>query len=212
VLFTPVPRERQAAAVRFLNENVFRTPAFLLPREILRRIEPQGALDRIKTAQRMVLLTLLDARRFGRLVEQEVLDGPKAYAPAAFLADLRAGIFSELAAPQIQVDAWRRNVQRLYLEVLADRLNGRTPAADDQRPFFRGELRSISAEIGRALPRVTDRSSRVHLEDLRDQIARALDPRFPPPAPAAATPSRGDRPSWEEPETCWPDLLIRPDP
>ncbi len=211
VLFTPVPREKQAAAVKFLSDNVFRTPAFLVRPEILRRIEPQGALERIRSAQRMVLGGLLEARRFGRLVEQEALDGPKAYAPAAFLADLRAGMFSELAAPEIKVDAYRRNVQRLYLEMLADRLNGRTPATDDQRPFFRGELRIISAEIGRALPRVTDRATGLHLEDLRDQIARALDPKFPPPAPATATPSRGERPSWEEPDTCWPDLLIRPE-
>jgi len=211
VLFTPVPRERQAAAVKFLSENVFRTPAFFVRPDILRRIEPQGVLERIRSAQRMVLVNLLEARRFTRLVEQEALDGPKAYPPAAFLAHLRAGIFSELAAPEIKVDAYRRNLQRLYLELLSDRLNGRTPATDDQRPFFRGELRTISAEIGRALPRVTDRASGVHLEDLRDQIARALDPKFPPPAPVTTTPSREDRPSWGEPETCWPDLVIRPE-
>lgn len=211
VLFTPVPRERQAAAVKFLNENAFRTPAFFVRPEILRRIEPQGVLDRIRGAQRLVLATLLESRRFGRLVEQEALDGPKAYAPAVFLADLRAGLFSELAAPEIKVDAYRRNVQRLYLEMIADRLNGRTPAADDQRPFLRGELRTLSADIARALGRVRDRATRVHLEDLRDQVARALDPKFLPPAPTTATPSRGERPGWEAPESCWPDLLIRPD-
>jgi hypothetical protein len=51
----------------------------------------------------------------------------------------------------------------------------------------------------------------VHLEDLRDHIARALDPKFVPPAPATTTPSRGERPGAEEPDTCWPDLVIRPE-
>ena len=209
VLFTPVPRERQAAAVKFLNENVFRTPAFFVRPDILRRIEPQGALDRIRNAQRMVLNTLLDSRRFDRLIEQEAIDGPKAYRAAEFLGDLRGGIFSELAATAINVDGYRRNLQRLYIGTLSDRLNGRTPATGDERPFFRGELRAISAEIAKALPRATDRVTRMHLEDVRDQIAKALDPKFPPPQPA--TPSAGSsRRGVEEPETCWPDLVIRP--
>ncbi len=210
VLFTPVPREKQAAAVRFLNENVFRTPSFFVRPEILRRLEPQGALDRIKTAQRAVLVNLLESRRFARLVEQEAIDGPRAYKPVEYLADLRRGIFTELSAAEIRVDAFRRNLQRLYIEMLSDRLNGRTQATDDQRPFLRGELRSIRAEIGRALPRVKDLATRLHLEDVRDQAEKALDPKFPPPAPAASTPSTPSRRADEH--TCWPDLAIRPEP
>ncbi len=213
VLFTPVERERQAAAVKFLNENAFRTPQLFLRPEILRRIEPQGALERIRNAQRMILNNLLDGRRFARLVEQETLDGPQAYRPAEFLADLRRGIFAELAGPEVRVDAARRNVQRLYLELMADRLNGRTPVADDQRPLFRAELRTIASEAARALPRAADRTTRAHLEDLRDQAHRALDPKFLPPTPATAGAGQPQRPSWEEEPaslSCWPDLVIRP--
>ena len=212
VLFTPVERERQASAVKFLNENAFRTPVLFLRPEILRRIEPQGVLERIRTAQRLLLNNLLESRRFTRLVEQEALDGPRAYRPAEFLADLRRGLFSELAAAQVSVDACRRNVQRLYLELLSDRLNGRTPATDDQRALFRAELRAVAAEATRALPRAADRATRAHLEDLRDQANRALDPKFLPPAPAAPSPAQPQRPAWEEEEihTCWPDFVIRP--
>ncbi|MGC8793339.1 MAG: zinc-dependent metalloprotease [Bryobacteraceae bacterium] len=214
VLFTPVERERQATAVKFLNENAFRTPTLFIRPEILRRIEPQGVLDRIRNAQRLVLNSLLDGRRFARLVEQEALDGPRAYRPAEFLADLRRGIFAELASTEVRVDAVRRNLQRLYLEMLSDRLNGRTPVTDDQRPFSRAELRSIAAEAARALPRAADRATRAHLEDLRDQANRALDPKFLLPSPAAPSPTQPQRPSAEpEPDsgsTCWPDLVIRP--
>ena len=41
---------RQAGAVKFLNENAFETPAWAINPEILRRIEPVGVLDRIRTA------------------------------------------------------------------------------------------------------------------------------------------------------------------
>ena len=41
--------------MRFLNENVFRTPHFFLDPVVLRRMEPEGALARIRTAQTAVL-------------------------------------------------------------------------------------------------------------------------------------------------------------
>ena len=59
VKFTPVPRAKQAGAVAFLNENAFATPTWALKPEILRRIEPNGALDRVRTAQGRVLASLL---------------------------------------------------------------------------------------------------------------------------------------------------------
>ena len=55
VVFTPIPKVRQQAAVAFLNANAFATPAFLVKPEILRRIEPAGQLDRLRTAQQRVL-------------------------------------------------------------------------------------------------------------------------------------------------------------
>ncbi|HXG91686.1 MAG TPA: zinc-dependent metalloprotease [Blastocatellia bacterium] len=213
VRFTPVPRDRQAAAVRFLNENAFATPAWALKPEILRRIEPVGALDRIKLAQTRVLNSLLNPARFSRLVEQEAMDGAVAYKPAEFLADVRHGIWQELAAPQVKIDAYRRNLQRAYLDNLADKLNGRTPATDDLRGFARAELKTLSGEIQRAIVKATDPATRAHLEDARDQIAKALDPKFLPPQPA--TPAgfpfgRGVDDADTQQLTCWPDYAIRP--
>ena len=47
VIFTPVPKQRQAAAVSFLSENALATPKWALDKEILRRIEPMGAINRV---------------------------------------------------------------------------------------------------------------------------------------------------------------------
>lgn len=188
VIFTPIAKERQAEAVRFLNDNVFATPSWIIRPEILRRIETNGALDRVKTAQQMVLTQLLSTPRFARLVEQEVLDGAQAYRAVDLLADVRKGIWSELyGTSALNVDAYRRNLQRAYLETMNDKLNGRAAVTDDQRPFIRGELRQVSADAIRAIARTTDRATRMHLEDVRDQVARILDPRFAPPAPTTPT-------------------------
>jgi hypothetical protein len=213
VRFTPLPKEKQAAAVRFLNDNAFATPTWALKPEILRRIEPSGALDRVRLAQVRVLGSLLNPARFGRLVEQEAIDGSTAYKPSEFMADVRTGLWRELTAPQVKIDAYRRNIQRAYLDNLADKLNGRTPATDDLRAMVRAELRTLSAELQRATPRAADRESRAHLEDARDQIARALDPKFAATQPAAAAVNPFGRPGWDDPEQvffCWPDYAIRP--
>ncbi len=217
VRFTIVPRERQAAAVKFLNEHAFRVPSFAANPEILRRIEPVGVLARVRTSQRRVLSTLLGTARLQRLIEQEALDGAAAYRPADFLADVRRGIWNELDAASVRIDAYRRNLQRAYLDLVNERLNGRQPVADDQRAFYRGELRALDRSLAAALPKAADRETRWHLQDARDQIARALDPKVLPPAPSpGAQGGPGGPPGADDGEReaagCWPDYAIRRTP
>ena len=223
VLFTPVPKQKQAEAVRFLNDNAFVTPAWALKPEVLRRIEPSGALELIKASQLRVLNSLMSGARFNRLVEQEAIDGAAAYKPAEFLDDVRTGIWRELEAPTVRIDAYRRNLQRAYLELLAEKLNGRAPVTDEQRPFLRGELRSLNQMIARAMMHTPDRATRLHLEDSKDQIAKALDPKFAAVTPAAAAQGQqGGRRGFvddllegldpSDPNTplmCWPDYSVR---
>ena len=180
VRFVAVPREKQVEAVRFLNENAFETPSFLIDPEILRRIEPIGVIARIRTAQRRVLSSLLSNARIARLVEQEALDGSGSYRPTDFLADVRHGVWSELDADkgEVRTDAFRRNLQRAYIELMNAKLNGNQAASDDTRPFVRGELADLRRSIDEALPNVSDRETRLHLEDIVDQIGKALDPRL----------------------------------
>ncbi len=214
VLFTPVPKERQAAAVKFLNENAFATPTWMVRPEILRRIETDGVLARIKAAQQGLLTQLLSAARFNRLTEQEAIDGEKSYRTVDLLADVRKGVWGELnGTGAVKVDAYRRNLQRGYLDLLGDKLNGRAAVTDDQRPFIRGELRALNTDVAKALLRTTDRATRMHLEDAKDQIAKILDPKFAAPAPAAADLfgrlGLDGEEDWEEMLGCWPDHSIR---
>ena len=175
VRFQLIPRARQEGAVRFLLDNAFKPPKWALNPEILRRIEPVGVLDRIEASQGRVLNSLLSSARINRLVEQEAIDGTSAYAPLDFLADVRKGVFSELYAGAA-VDAYRRNLQRAYVETLSSRVNGPQAAADDVRAFFRGELKTLDTDLGAVAGRVQDRATQLHVQDLRMQIAKAFDP------------------------------------
>ena len=96
VRFTPIPRERQADAVKFLNESAFTTPMFFVRPDILRRIEPAGVISRIGRAQRQIRNNRLSPNRIGRLVEYQAIDGKNTYAPVDYLAEVRAGIWKEL--------------------------------------------------------------------------------------------------------------------
>ncbi|MCU0255492.1 MAG: zinc-dependent metalloprotease [Vicinamibacterales bacterium] len=187
--FAPIPKARQAEAVKFLHEKAFATPSFLLDTEILRRIEPAGSIDRVRAAQQRVLASLLSPVRLARMVELSAIDGASAYQPAAFLTDVRKGLWSELSAASVTIDPYRRNLQRAYLDLASARI---TPAADESRALYRGELKALDAEIRGALAKAGDAATRRHLEDARAEIAEALDPqRLTPPATPSASPAQG---------------------
>jgi hypothetical protein len=212
VRFVPVPRDKQIAAVVFLNANAFHVPAFLINAEILRRIEPAGELARVRTAQLRVLDSLLSTARILRLVEQEALDGEAAYKPTEFLRDVRRGLWSEAYGEKPgRVDAYRRNLQRAYVDALAERVNGRQAASNDVRAFFRGELKTLDADLRSAQARALDPATRMHFADVRTQIARALDPTVQAPAqPIGVNPAVGvDEAVIADPIACWPDYAVR---
>ena len=219
VRFVIVPKERQAAAVRFLNENAFATPSWALKPEILRRIEPSGALARVNAAQERILNSLLSNTRFDRLVEQEAIDGMAAYRPADFMLDLRRGIWSEIdGVGPVRIDVYRRYLQNSYIDLLSNKLNVRPTVTDDYRALIKAELRDLSAALAAASGRASDRQTRAHLADARDQIAKALDPKFAPPAPTPTPNVFGFDDEFKfnsntlegfNSRECWPDYAIR---
>jgi len=170
--------------VRFLNENAFTTPQFVIKPDLLRRMEPSGTMDRIQQAQARVLNTLLSPDRFARLVEQAAVDKGDVYQPTQFLADLRGGIWRELNGGAPAVDAFRRNMQRAYLETFDARIHAAT-TGDEMRALLKNELRTLDRQISGVMGATRDAATRAHLQDARDQIARTLDPTVPRPAPPA---------------------------
>jgi hypothetical protein len=211
--FELISRARQEGAVKFLADKAFKAPAWALNADVLRRIEPVGVLDRIEASQTRVLNSLLSSARVQRLVEQDAIDGAAAYAPLDFLGDVRHGVWSEIygtGAPKI--DAYRRNLQRAYVETLSNRVNGSQAQSDDARAFFRGELKTLDNDLAAALPRQPDRATQLHMEDVRMQIARALDPSVQAASPAARTSTElADDSSFDvtvASEICWPDYAI----
>jgi hypothetical protein len=193
VRFVTVDKARQAEALQFLLKTAFTTPTFMIQPDILRRIQPTGIIDRVRTAQAGIMGQLLQGARLDRMAEQVALDGDKvAYSPLQFLTDLRAGVFSELATPGAAINVYRRNLQRSYLDNMDQRLNAGAAGTSEVHALVRGELRALDKQLAAALPAATDDLTRRHIQDCRDRIAESLDPLVPRPAAGAAG-GRGGR-------------------
>ena len=197
--FTPLPRARQKAAVKFLIDNAFSTPDYFLDVQILRRMEPEGALKRIGGAESRLLSELLDSDRLNRLSEYEALAAKgqarnDAYPVTELLADVRRGVWSELSGASVTIDPFRRTLQRAYLAQADAKINAvpaivitasRSNASrsrlggapnNDLRALMRGELVDLDQELKSAVGRATNRETRLHILDARAEIKRILDP------------------------------------
>jgi hypothetical protein len=190
-----VEPSRQKEALKFLIDNAYETPTWLLDESILRKIESNGSLSRVGGAQARSLSSVLSTERLVRMVELEAMAKSKSdvYAVSDMLADLRAGLFKELQSGA-SIDAFRRRLQRVYVEQMASKINpppapaaaapggqggrggGAAPANPAEiRPIVKAELRTLDADLEKAIARTSDRMSKAHLEDLRDQIKKAME-------------------------------------
>jgi hypothetical protein len=124
-----------------------------------------------------------------RLIEQEMIDGA-GYRLADFLNELKLGIWGELEGRET-IDAYRRNLQRAYVERLQFLLeeDPQAPAANpaiwrtpvdvsqsDIRALARAQLVELKSAISRRLTRGSDAITRMHLQDLVARIDEILEP------------------------------------
>ncbi len=187
-VWTPVSKQRQRDAVKFLNEEVFATPQYLIVPSILRRIESDGNINRLTTFQGRVLGSLLSNQRLQRMVELEAsaTNKSQAYSVGEMLTELRRGLWSEIYSGR-SIDAYRRRLQVLYLEQMAAKVRppvavANNPAAvqaavastRDFRPIIKDEMRVLDRELAAAASRTSDRISRAHILDARDLISEML--------------------------------------
>jgi hypothetical protein len=195
-VYQPVPAARQRATLQFLREQVFAPPTWLVPEDLLRRLEPTGAVNRVRQAQAGVLNQLLSPSRLLRMLEHEAYRGAAAgYRVTDLLGDLRSGIWTELGGSGA-IDSWRRVVQREHLNRLVLLLAEPPPppagpatpasqaaaqlraelAASDVRPLVRAELVALGAAIRGRLGRTGHPVTRAHLAEAESRIRATLEP------------------------------------
>jgi Txe/YoeB family toxin of Txe-Axe toxin-antitoxin module len=188
-VYTIVPEAQQRAAMRFFRDHAFATPAWMLDRDILSRIEHAGAVDRLSSRQAAVLNSLLSFDRLQRLIESEATLGNAAYTMGEFVDDLRGAVWTELRTGAA-TDVYRRNLQRAHLERLQYLMTQEQPpipaqfrafvqrtnvnvSLSDIRAYARGELETLRRQLTAATP--SDRATRLHYRDAAARIDKILD-------------------------------------
>jgi hypothetical protein len=181
--FFPNPADYQQQAVSFLLEQALSTPAHFIGQDIVSRLTAEGTAQRVLNAQSAVLRNLVSSQRIDRLAEIEQTSTDAAYSPAKLFTDLRAGLFRELAGQPADIDLYRRNLQRTYVDMLCANL--KTPAANSDLPAYsRTELEAIRELIRKTDPSRNKPVVQMHLKDLAARITHALDPHPPAEQPA----------------------------
>lgn len=183
-----VPAATQNEAIAFLNEQLFKTPNWLLDQNILNKINPDNGVEAMKSLQGATLNSLLAGDRLIRLLETSSLS-KKNYSVDELMSDLRRGIFSELNT-NAAIDIYRRNLQKLYVNNLIEALdNGDKKSASglnrrlvnynetDIPSIARGQLNELKSKLKLGAASNTDRLSKFHLLDLVAKISQALDPK-----------------------------------
>ena len=179
VVYDPVSQEMQKRAIKFLNEKAFTTPQWLLDPEILNRIESSGDVERVQKLQTRALNYLLDTDRIKRMTTNAQRDPKNAYTAINMLNDVRKGLFTELYSGK-SVDAYRRNVQRSYVDAAAKVLKEAKEKNEDEllksdvTALMRGELEQLKSDLNTRKNRTRDTLTRYHYKDLLARIEGAL--------------------------------------
>jgi hypothetical protein len=190
-VYTHIDKETQKEALKFVIDELFKTPTWMLDKNIFSKTEFSGSVERVRGLQARSLNNILDAGRMARMIENETLNSSKAYTLVSMMSDLRRGVWSELYSRR-SIDTYRRNLQRAHLDRLDYLLNkardqrganrgyfkqsGITVNQSDIKSVVRGELKRLRRDAKTASSG-GNTISRYHLQDVVDRIDNILDPK-----------------------------------
>jgi hypothetical protein len=195
--YVPVPADRQRESLAFLAKYAFSENAFDLSPTLLNRLATERLpgltgiayvdgradfawTDSILNLHRAVLGRLYQPLVLARLEDNELRfpAGEKVFTMADMFSALDATIWSELDNGAIKINSMRRNLQREQLKQLI-RLTVRNIGGvpEDATSLARASLSSLRAKMNNALAanKITDPTTRAHLQESSDRIQAALD-------------------------------------
>ena len=192
IIYTHVDETLQKKSMRWLQQNIFDTPEWLIDPSILQNIDHAGYFERLRRVQTRYLNGLLSFDRIGRLLDAETTNTTY-YSGLEMLRELRTGLWSEASRGR-NVDIYRRNLQRSYLDRMAFLMTNNGPRNRFSRPGFegtfvynvntsdvralvRGELKSLRSRLRSAKGAGVNTVTRYHYEDAIARIDQLLDPK-----------------------------------
>jgi hypothetical protein len=195
--YTPLPKAKQREAVQFLAENAWKAPKMFLREDILRKIQPAGAIKQLMDAQSRIVRTTITNDKLLRLVEHEATNGANAYSVRELYNDVEAALFAELKQGKPDIDAYRRNLQRTFVAELGTKFAPvvATPipgfpqskifslvlqpdvSNTDVRALTRLQLENLKNTCQSASSKAANDVTKAHLKDLAVTIDNILNPK-----------------------------------
>jgi hypothetical protein len=194
-IYSPTPKNIQKEAMSFLDKQLFQTPEWLLNKEILNKIYSTENPDYLERIQLNVLSSLLSSQRLLRMsITANRFSPIDTYSPLEFMEDLKGYIWTELKTHK-EINYQRRNLQKRYLSFVFNLLSAPPANVNSQAtalsPYMRIDYAKVSdvtsvarsvlaelrSEITAALPAISDKISKSHLQDVLASINLALNPK-----------------------------------
>jgi len=191
-VYTHVAKSHQKNALKLINKELFSTPTWMIDKNIYSKTQFSGSIEKIGSVQTRTLNNILDSGRMARMIENQTMNGAKAYSLVAMFSDLRRGVWSELYTGKT-IDTYRRNLQRAHINRLDYLLNmaknqrGANSGyfkqstvnigQSDIKAMVRGELNRLKRQIRTATSNAANTTSKYHLQDAIARIDMALDPK-----------------------------------
>ena len=183
-----VEKSHQKNCMNFLQKELFKTPTWMIDKNILNKIEFAGNINRIRATQSRTLNSILDFGKMARLIENESINGNNANTLIEMMSDLKYGIWEEMYSNKT-IDVYRRNLQLAYLDRINYIMNeeqGSTPSwarnyvttvkvsQSDIRTISVGQLLELRKDIKKSLKKNFDKMSKMHLETAAAKINKIL--------------------------------------
>jgi len=173
-VFKATELKKQKAAVKYILQHGFITPDFLLKQDIVQRIGMHGITQKISSNQKRLLTSMLNKNTAGRILDLEAT-GHECYNLVDLVDELKLGIFEELYDQDKEINIFRRNLQRAFVEQLISMIAEKTATRNDLQATARGTLRSLRSDLQDAIGEYNTGLVRYHFEDLEEMIELALD-------------------------------------
>jgi len=188
-VYTHVSKANQSRSVRFLNNELFKTPQWLNDQRIIEKTRIDGTVEKIRSIQVRALNNTLSFERLARVIENEALNGAEAYTLLNLMDDLRMGIWEEIKSGK-ETDTYRRNLQRAFVDRLHYLMTEDQKLSQSQRSFANYTQINVAQSDIRAAARYTLEEildlvkskkkaakgiTQVHLKEMETRIASYLE-------------------------------------
>lgn len=167
-VYEVVAKKDQKEAMKFLDENIFTTPQWLIKKDIFEKTG-KTPVKTVEEIQNGVLSRILSPMVLQNMYQMEAIE-PNTYSVIELLSDLNTSILKK-----DNVDIYTRNLQRNYIDSLIRLVDNKSSDKSDVSALVRGNLNTIKKEL--SAKSASDVVNKYHNEDLVFRIEKALDPK-----------------------------------